>query len=98
MSEAAVKTAQPKVRTPLRSTRTGVVTSDKRNQTCTVAVEFSVRHEKYGKYLRRVTKHQVHDPGNEAKLGDRVEIARCRPISKTKSWRLLRVIERAPEA
>ncbi len=98
MSEAASSAVRTTGRAPLRSTRTGVVTSDRRHQTCTVAVDFSVRHAKYGKYLRRVTKHHVHDPGNEAKLGDRVEIARCRPISKTKSWRLLRVIERAPEA
>ena len=79
-------------------TKVGIVTSDKRDKTRTVAVEFQKVHAKYGKRLRREAKFQVHDEKNEAGQGDRVEIAQCRPLSKTKSWRLVRVIEKAPEA
>lgn len=77
----------------LTSTKVGVVTSDKRDKTRTVAIDFQVRHPKYGKYLKKQTKFQVHDEKNASKLGDRVEIANCRPISRTKSWRLVRVVE-----
>ena len=79
-------------------TKVGVVTSDKRDKTRTVAVEYQKVHAKYGKRLRRQAKYQVHDEKNEAGEGDRVEITPCRPLSKTKSWRLVRVIEKAPEA
>ncbi|MCE9590463.1 MAG: 30S ribosomal protein S17 [Planctomycetes bacterium] len=78
----------------LTGTKIGVVTSDKRDKTRAVAVDFQVRHPKYGKYLKRSTVFHVHDEKNESKLGDRVEIANCRPISKTKSWRLIKVVER----
>jgi len=74
----------------------GYVASDKLDQTCAVRVGYQARHPKYGKYLQRQAKYQVHDPNNEAKRGDYVEIALCRPVSKTKSWRLVRVIEAAP--
>jgi small subunit ribosomal protein S17 len=80
----------------LRGILLGVVTSDKRNKTRTVAVAYQVRHPKYGKYLHRQTRYQVHDEANASKLGDKVQIANCRPISKTKSWRLLKVVESAP--
>ncbi len=83
-------------RKPLAGTKIGVVTSDRRDKTRTVSVEFLARHSKYGKFLKRRTRFHVHDPENASKLGDRVEIATCRPISKTKSWRLVRVIEVAP--
>jgi small subunit ribosomal protein S17 len=81
----------------LRGVKIGTVTSDKRQKTRTVSVDYQARHSKYGKYLHRSTKYQVHDPANASKVGDRVEIVNCRPISKTKSWRLVRVIEKAPE-
>ena len=81
---------------PLLGTRVGVVTSDKRDKSRTVAVGYQVRHPKYGKYLRRTVKYQVHDEANASREGDRVEIGSCRPISKTKSWRLVRVVESAP--
>ena len=81
----------------LTRTKVGVVTSDKRDKTRTVAVAFQQRHPKYGKYLKRHQRFQVHDEKNEAKSGDRVEIAPCRPLSKTKSWRLVRVVEEAPK-
>ncbi len=80
----------------LVGTRTGVVVSDKRNKTRTVAVEYLRRHTKYGKYMKRITRFQVHDENNDSREGDRVEIANCRPLSKTKSWRLVRIVERAP--
>ena len=80
----------------LRTIR-GVVASDKGNKTIKVVVEYQTRHEKYGKFLKRRTVLHAHDEVNDAKLGDTVEIAECRPISKTKHHRLLRVVERAPE-
>ena len=79
----------------LTGTKVGVVISDKRDKSRTVAVDYQQRHPKYGKYLHRSTKFHVHDEGNQSKAGDRVEIAQCRPISKTKSWRLVRVVEAA---
>src|SRR5580765_8574548 len=75
----------------------GVVASDKGDKTIKVVVAYQTRHEKYGKYLKRRTVLHAHDETNDAKLGDTVEIAECRPISKTKHHRLLRVVERAPE-
>ena len=81
-------------RKPLKATTIGVVSSAKRDKTRTVVVAYQIKHPKYGKYLKRQTKYQVHDEKNESNLGDRVEIANCRPVSKTKSWRLVRVVER----
>ena len=78
--------------------RVGIVESDGRDKTRKVAIKFSVKHPKYGKYMRRRTVLHVHDEKNVSKVGDRVEIAECRPISKTKSWVLLQVLESAPEA
>ncbi len=75
--------------------KVGVVESDARSKTRKVAIAFSVKHPKYGKYLKRRTVLHVHDENNESRKGDRVEIAECRPISKTKSWTLLRVLEKA---
>ena len=77
------------------SRKVGVVTSDARDKSCKVEIQFSVKHPKYGKYVRRRTQIQVHDASNEVNLGDKVEIAECRPISKTKSWVVTRVIEKA---
>ena len=75
--------------------KVGVITSDTRDKSCKVEIQFTVKHPKYGKYIRRRTIIQVHDEQNVAKLGDRVEIAECRPLSKTKSWVLAKVIEAA---
>ena len=82
---------------PLLRTIRGVVASDKGDKTIKVVVEYQTRHEKYGKYLKRRTVLHAHDEKNEANEGDTVEIAECRPLSKTKHHRLLRVVERAPE-
>ena len=75
----------------------GVVASDKGNKTIKVVVNYQTKHEKYGKYLKRRTVLHAHDEKNEAREGDTVQIAECRPLSKTKHHRLLRVVERAPE-
>jgi small subunit ribosomal protein S17 len=79
------------------ATKVGVVESDRRDKTRRVVVQYSAKHPKYGKYVRRRTVLQVHDDQNESRLGDRVEVMPCRPISKTKSWKLVRIIDRAPE-
>lgn len=77
--------------------RIGIVESDARDKTRKVSIRFSVRHPKYGKYIRRRTVLHVHDEENASKNGDTVEIAECRPISKTKNWVLLRVVKGAGE-
>jgi small subunit ribosomal protein S17 len=76
-------------------TLTGRVTSNKMDKTITVLIERYVKHPLYGKFIRRSTKLHVHDENNECREGDTVEITECRPISKTKSWRLYRIVERA---
>ncbi len=82
---------------PLKSPRrVGVVESDKRLKTRTVVVNFVTKHPKYGKYVKKRTVLHVHDEKNESGLGDRVEVAECRPISRTKNWILVRVVEKAP--
>jgi small subunit ribosomal protein S17 len=75
--------------------RVGRVESDKRDKTRTVSIAYLTKHPKYGKYLKNRTVLHVHDERNESRLGDRVEIAECRPLSKTKSWVLVRVVEKA---
>lgn len=76
-----------------RDVRLGTVVSDKGNKTIRVRYDFQVKHDKYGKYYRRSTVLAAHDEKNEAKTGDLVEVVGCRRISKTKCWRLLRVVE-----
>ena len=73
----------------------GRVVSDKMEKSATVLVERKVKHELYGKYVRRSTKLHVHDEQNECREGDLVEVVEGRPVSKTKAWRLHRVVERA---
>jgi small subunit ribosomal protein S17 len=82
---------------PLLRTLVGVVASDKGDKTLKVVVHYQTKHPKYGKFLKHRTVLHAHDEKNEAKEGDRVEIAECRPLSKTKHHRLLRIVERAPE-
>lgn len=78
-----------------RSVRTGFVESAACDKTIKVVMERRVKHPKYGKYIRRRTQLHAHDEENLAKLGDQVEIMECRPISKTKHWRLVRVVRAA---
>src|SRR5262245_42546882 len=79
-----------------RRTFVGVVTSDKMNKTRRVEIPRLIKHARYGKYIRRRTVCHVHDEGNESRMGDTVEIMETRPLSKTKTWRLVRVVTKAP--
>jgi small subunit ribosomal protein S17 len=81
--------------TKLTRTVTGRVTSDKMDKTITVLVERRVKHPIYGKYVKRSTKLHAHDEQNECKEGDVVTIEACRPLSKSKAWRLVKVVEKA---
>jgi small subunit ribosomal protein S17 len=74
---------------------TGRVVSIKMDKTISVAIERLVKHPQYGKYIRRTTKLLAHDENNECKAGDTVSIAPCRPLSRRKSYMLVRVVERA---
>jgi small subunit ribosomal protein S17 len=74
---------------------TGKVVSNKMDKTIAVSVERLVKHPTYGKYIRRTTKVLAHDEGNECKEGDTVTISPCRPMSRRKSWMLVRIVERA---
>jgi small subunit ribosomal protein S17 len=78
-----------------RRTLEGTVTSDLCAKTITVAVERTFKHPKYKKYVRKVASFHAHDEKDEAKKGDRVEIRSCRPLSRTKRWLLVRIIDRA---
>ncbi len=81
----------------LLRTLQGVVTSDKGDKTIKVVVNYQTKHAKYGKYLKRRTTLHAHDEKNEATEGDTVQIAECRPLSKTKHHRLVKIVNRAPE-
>ena len=87
-------TASKAASTSKTGTKIGVVESDKRHKTRTVVVSYAAKHPKYGKYIGQRTVLQVHDETNDAKTGDIVEVSPCRPLSKTKSWKLVRVVER----
>ncbi|MEC7926531.1 MAG: 30S ribosomal protein S17 [Actinomycetota bacterium] len=78
-----------------RKVRTGIVVSDKRENTVTVAIELQYPHPKYGKIVKKTRKLHVHDEKFDSKIGDTVEIMETKPISKTKRWRVTEVIERA---
>ena len=78
-----------------RKSRTGVVVSDKRDRTVTVAIKQSFPHPKYGKIVRKTKKLYVHDESFDAKVGDTVRVMETKPISKMKRWRITEVIERA---
>ena len=75
----------------------GRVVSNKMDKTVTVLVERQVKHELYGKYIRRSTKLHAHDADNACKEGDVVRIAECAPMSKTKNWRVVTIVTRAAE-
>jgi small subunit ribosomal protein S17 len=79
----------------IRKTKTGIVSSDKMDKTVTVAVERKVKHPIYGKFVKKTTKFHAHDEKNEARPGDVVKIMETRPLSKTKRWRLVEIIEKA---
>jgi small subunit ribosomal protein S17 len=79
----------------LRKTRTGLVTSDKMDKTITVAVERKVKHPIYGKFVKKTTKFHAHDEKGACGIGDVVKIMETRPLSKTKRWRLVEIIQKA---
>lgn len=81
--------------TKARRTQIGRVVSTKMDRTITVSLERMVKHPLYGKFIRRSTKLHAHDENNECREGDWVSVEECRPLSKTKSWRLVEVVERA---
>jgi small subunit ribosomal protein S17 len=73
----------------------GRVVSNKMNKTVTILIERQIKHAMYGKYLRRSTKLHAHDENNECKEGDLVRVTECRPLSKTKNWRVVEIVTRA---
>ena len=79
----------------LRKERIGIVASDKMDKSIVVSVERKVKHPKYGKFVKKTTKFVAHDENNDCHLGDIVRIMETRPLSKSKNWRLVEVIERA---
>ena len=79
----------------LRKTRIGRVVSNKMDKTAVVAIEDSYRHPLYNKIIRRTVKFKAHDENNECNIGDRVMIMETRPLSKTKRWRVVEIIEKA---
>ena len=78
----------------LRKERTGIVISTKMEKTITVAAKFKEKHPIYGKFVSRTKKYHVHDEKNECSVGDIVRIMETRPLSKTKRWRLVEIIEK----
>lgn len=90
-----MENADEKVKQPRRPKLVGVVSSAAGNKTIRVVVESLVKHPTYGKFLRTRTKLAVHDPSNTGAVGDTVEVTTCRRLSKTKSWRLVKVIRKA---
>ena len=79
----------------LRKERTGVVTSNKMDKSITVAIKWKEKHPIYGKFVNKTKKYHAHDDKNECGIGDTVKIMETRPLSKTKRWRLVQIIERA---
>jgi small subunit ribosomal protein S17 len=79
----------------LRKERIGVVTSDKMQKSIVVSVERKVKHPKYGKFVKKTTKFVAHDENNDCHIGDTVKIMETRPLSKSKNWRLIEIVERA---
>jgi len=82
-------------KTKNQRTLTGMVVSDKMDKTVTVVVERQVMHPVIGKVVKRTKKYHAHNEGNDAKMGDRVVIEECSPISKTKAWKVTRLLEKA---
>ena len=87
-------TEQPRAQLRLRQ---GIVAGASADKTIRVNITYQTKHPKYGKYINRSTNLQAHDENNEAKVGDTVEIAECRPLSKHKHHRLVRIVERGPD-
>lgn len=97
MTKPQASQAAPAAERNLRQTLIGRVTSDKMAKTITVLVERTYKHAKYGKYVRNNKRYHAHDESEQAGVGDLVEIASTRPLSKLKRWRLVSIVEAAPE-
>ena len=95
MSAEQTKAAEAQAEKKGTRTLTGRVVSTKMQKTIAVEIERLIRHEQYGKFIRRTTKLLAHDESGESKEGDTVEITPCRPLSRRKSWKLSRVVTRA---
>ena len=93
--ENKVETVSTEATRNFRKEKVGVVTSNKMEKSIVVAVERKVKHAKYGKFLNKTSKFVAHDEKNECTIGDTVRIMETRPLSKTKCWRLVEVIEKA---
>jgi len=94
MSEVVVddtKVIEPTV----QRIQTGSVVSDKMDKSATVLIERKVKHPIYGKFMRKSTKLHIHDQNNDCVVGDTVQISECRPMSKTKSWTLVKIVSKA---
>ena len=78
----------------LRKTRVGIVVSNKMDKTVVVAIQDNVKHAEYGKIIKHTTKIHAHDEKNECNVGDKIEVMETRPLSKTKRWRLVQIIEK----
>lgn len=94
MSDNTATTTQSTTSEKAKGARTGEVSTAGRDKTIKVVVSYVTKHPKYGKYVRRRTVLHAHDEGNQAQVGDRVEVVPCKPMSKTKSWTLSRVLEK----
>ena len=94
-TDATATTSSAAVRDADRKVREGLVVSDKMDKTVVVAVEDRVKHPLYGKVIRRTNKLKAHDEANSAGVGDRVLLMETRPLSATKHWRVVEIIERA---
>ena len=92
MTTATAQPSTPPQKRKLRNRVIGMVTSDKVAKTRKVVFEYLARHAKYNKFVKRQTVLHVHDEKNESRVGDQVEVMSCRPISKTKTWRLVRIV------
>ena len=79
----------------LRKNRVGIVVSDKMDKTVIIAIEEHVKHQKYGKVIKRTIRLKVHDENNECGIGDKILVAETRPLSKDKRWRMVEIIEKA---
>ena len=79
----------------LRKVRQGVVVSDKMDKTIVIAAKFKEKHPIYGKFVQKTKKYHAHDEKNEAHVGDTVQVMETRPLSRTKRWRLVQIIEKA---
>ena len=97
MTTATAQPSTPSAKRKLRNRLIGIVTSDKVSKTRKVVFEYLARHPKYNKFVKRQTVLHVHDEKNESRVGDHVEVMSCRPISKTKTYRLVRIVTKGTQ-